>query len=78
MPRYYFNVRQNRFLLKDDEGADLDDLNAVPEEAVASVRKIQREAVLSTEASSLDRKISDRRDRTDSADRSRRTRDGHK
>jgi hypothetical protein len=56
MPRYYFNVRQNKFLLKDDEGADLADLNAVREEAVASAREILSEAAFSEEAASLDRK----------------------
>ena len=57
MPRYYFNVRQNKFLLKDDEGADLADLNAVREEAVASAREILSEAAFSGRAASVDRKI---------------------
>jgi hypothetical protein len=57
MPRYYFNVRQGRFLAKDDEGADLADLDAVREEAVAGARDILSEAVFSGEAASLNRHI---------------------
>jgi hypothetical protein len=46
MPRYYFNVRQDKVLLKDEEGEELANLDAAREEAVASAREILSEAAL--------------------------------
>jgi hypothetical protein len=57
MPRYYFNIRQDKFVAKDEEGADLPNDEAAREEAVAGARDILSEAVFSGEAASLNRQI---------------------
>jgi hypothetical protein len=57
MPRYYFNIRQGKFLLADDEGEEFSNLDAARQEAVANAREILSEAALSGQAASLDREI---------------------
>jgi hypothetical protein len=57
MPRYFFNIRQDKLLLEDDEGEEFANLDAARQEAIASAREILSEAAFSGEAASLDRKI---------------------
>jgi hypothetical protein len=57
MPRYYFNIRQGKFLLADEEGEEFANLDAAHQEAVASAREILSEAAFSGQAASLDREI---------------------
>ncbi len=57
MPRYYFNIRQDKFVAKDEEGADFPNDDAARDEAVAGARDILSEAVFSGEAASLNRQI---------------------
>lgn len=42
MPRYYFNIRQGKFLLADEEGEEFANLDAARQEAVASAREPER------------------------------------
>jgi hypothetical protein len=58
MARYFFHVRDGDTLLEDDEeGEELEHLNAVRRLAIESARQILSEAVLSGKAGSLRQQI---------------------
>ena len=46
MPRYFFNIGQGDEVLRDEEGVDLPNLDAVREEATEAARQIMSQRVL--------------------------------
>jgi hypothetical protein len=46
MPRYYFHVENGQEIIRDEEGIDLSDLDAVREEATTAARQIMSQSVL--------------------------------
>jgi uncharacterized protein DUF6894 len=46
MPRYFFHVKYKAKTIRDEEGTDLHDLDAVREEAEESARQITRDRLL--------------------------------
>ncbi|HEY8247083.1 MAG TPA: hypothetical protein VIG38_07360 [Hyphomicrobium sp.] len=46
MPRYYFHIKHDDQLIRDDEGIVLDDIDAVKGEVVESSREIMGELAL--------------------------------
>jgi hypothetical protein len=53
MAIYYFDLRDGKELIVDDEGMELSDMRAVQEEAARSMMDAARDAVLSQPAGSL-------------------------
>jgi hypothetical protein len=45
MPRYYFDMREGDEIATDDEGLELDSLQAVQEEAARSLADMARDAI---------------------------------
>ena len=45
MPRYYFDMREGDDIVPDDEGLELDSVEAVQEEAARSLADMAREAI---------------------------------
>ena len=50
MPRYHFHIRENGRLIKDEEGQDFQDREAVRREAVETGASIARDAFMSGSA----------------------------
>jgi hypothetical protein len=47
MPRYFFNIRDDQGIVRDEEGMDLPDLQSAREEAQDSARELLAETVRS-------------------------------
>jgi hypothetical protein len=50
MPRYHFHIRENGYLIKDEEGQEFADPQAVRKEAVETGASIARDAFISGSA----------------------------
>jgi cell division FtsZ-interacting protein ZapD len=46
MPRYYFNIKDKAQTVRDEEGIDLQDLDAVREEVTVAARQIMSDKLL--------------------------------
>ena len=50
MPRYYFHIRENGCLIRDEEGQEFQDKEAVRKEAVETVASIARDVFMNGSA----------------------------
>ena len=46
MPRYFFHIKDDDHLIRDEEGVDLDDLDAIKAEVIESSRAVVSEFAL--------------------------------
>jgi len=57
MPLFFFHINENGDVLYDEEGSDLPDLDAAPEEAIEGIRQMISAAVLAGSPLGLDREM---------------------
>ncbi|WP_439400492.1 DUF6894 family protein (plasmid) [Bradyrhizobium sp. PMVTL-01] len=50
MPRYYFDLRDGKHLIQDEEGMDLPDMEAVRNEAARALVDLARDSIRSNSA----------------------------